>query len=351
MQEPKTSAPINPFKKLSASSKRATAYGLVAIVLSLLALLTAWFSTENSRDLIPQIKFFATHLSEQHKAAFGTHEKRINTIQSSIHELQTDVDALGNRINDLSSSNAYTNQQRTLDEVRYLTHMAKMQLSINHDPEQALNLLKLAREQMNAANTTQFIELRNALSKDILALEDLPKLDYSHLLASLDKLKSEVNQLPAFTATPLEQTTASSKNSEKNWQQQLQNSLGSLKKMVIIRHHTTIKPLLSDQQLIFLKQNVELKLSQAEWALLYQKPSVYLSSLEAAKKLLTENYPNASALNPIESQLDTLSKINIAPELPDLTETLKLLTSTSPIKKEPINKVEPKPEAIKTDKS
>ena len=105
---------------------------------------------------------------------------------------------------------------------------------------------------------------------------------------------------------------------------------------------------------VYLKENIRLKLSQAEWAALHQESALYRQNLELAKEWLN-NYNNhdRAAVKSLQAEISELEKINVKPNRPDilssLTEIEKTLESISgQTKAAPIN-ISTTPITVKTE--
>lgn len=332
MPEKTSPSPVNPFKKMTAAAKRASTFGLAAIVLSILASLLAWFAWQEIHDVTTQIKVYANQLSNQTTSATQKMENTIDGFQTKLNLLQNKFDTLQGKFNQLSNISIQAHNQRALSEASYLIHMANLQLLISHDPNAALNLMMLANKQLDQISSPNVVALKHAVAKDLVALKKTPRINTAQLLARLNQVEMDVQNLPAFPTEPPSPTASTDKQSTTAlpWYKKLGNSLNGLKQFVIIRHNKKpIKPLLSEEQLLFLKQNVQLKILHAQWAVLDRNSELYQQSLTNAQQLLEEHYPDQNAMTNVLNDITALLKVDIAPELPDLSNTLKTLNTTS----------------------
>jgi uroporphyrin-III C-methyltransferase len=320
MPESTSPSPTNPFKKMKLAANRAL---IVAIIAVLLAVILGLFAA-NTWTRLHHLKTEARLRSELIRK--NTHET-VNQLQSQQQQLKTRVDQLQNKLNLIASTNQLN--QQAVREAGYFVHMANLHLMISHDITTAINLLQLAIQQLDRSSTAIALHLKRFIAKDISHLEKSRTFDIAQLLAQLNQLNNSIQQLPAFptksliTSTPEKATTPS-------WRKKLGASLQGLKQLIIIRHNQQpIKPLLSPEQLQFLKQNIQLKIAAAEWAVLHQNTLVYQQSLKIIRQWLNENYSNqAAAADPLKT-IDTLRAININPVLPDLTSTLSAFNTTA----------------------
>ncbi|MCG8037079.1 MAG: uroporphyrinogen-III C-methyltransferase, partial [Candidatus Thiodiazotropha taylori] len=99
------------------------------------------------------------------------------------------------------------------------------------------------------------------------------------------------------------------------------------KSMMVIRHHDRpVSAMLPPEQRYFLIQNLRLKLENAKAALMGQDASLYQDSLNGALVWLKEYFlmedPGVSGF---KGQLEALVARDIAPQLPDISASLRVL--------------------------
>ena len=199
--------------------------------------------------------------------------------------------------------------------------MANLHLIISHDTDTAVKLLQLAKQQLSRVASASALQIKQAVAMDISRLKQAQRLDMAKLLAQLNQLNTTIQQLPDFPTHPL--TPTPTKDVTPSWRQQLGHTLQGLKKLVIIRRHQQpIKPLLASEQLLFLKQNIQLKMAEAEWAVLHHNKAVYQQSLKTVQQWLTDEYSDQAAAADALGTLQSLLTIDVNPTLPDLTHTL-----------------------------
>lgn len=300
------------FKKAAAAT---------AIILSILAVVLAGLAWN-------QIYRTATMM--------GAYTKKLQSLQTTLSSFEKQLNVLQSKPDRSPNIAEKAHNQRILSEVSYLVHGANWQLIVSHNPESALQTMKQANEQLKEITDPDLTPLKQSIEKDIVSLENVPKLDIEKLLADLNQVKVEIQKLPSLPiAKP--STTPTNDNQTKNlsWSKKLERALSEIKSLIIIRHEEKpIMPLLSSEQLMFLKENAQLKISAAEWAVLYRNIMVYQESLKNAKQMLEEYYPIPSAVAPILKEIQSLSEMNIQPQLPNFSDTLKILSNTLEGKKQ-----------------
>ncbi len=311
---------------------------ILEIIAITLAILSIIFSTLMWRAhyISGSAQQHTSTLLQQHitttKATFEDFRKKINSLKNEVSTLQS-------TLNQLSKMSQQTQNQRILNEIKSLIHRANLQLVINHNPISALQVLKLALVQLKTVTLPDRFTLQKALNKDINILEKNSKLDPAQLLVQLNQLKINIQNIPDLPAQPFRATKPSNskKTTIKPWYKKLIQNFSSLKELVVIKRDTKIvKPLLSTQQLMFLKQNVQLQIAQAEWAVLHQNKILYQQSLTRAKKMLQAHYPDQNRISSTINNIDALLKINISPPLPEFMNTLNILNHLISMAKVPL---------------
>ena len=83
-----------------------------------------------------------------------------------------------------------------------------------------------------------------------------------------------------------------------------------------------------DQQL-FLQQNLRLQLEAARISLLRGNQALYDTSLQTASQLLRDHFDGSdTGVQNYLEQIDKLAKLNVRPELPDISASLMALRDT-----------------------
>lgn len=269
----------------------------------------------------------------------------LNTISNNnkllhrqMQQLQGIQVTLLNRLNDQGQQLAKNQQLESgnqkawiLAEVNYLVRLANYNLSYGRDVPAAIALLQTADQRLAQLNAPALNQIRQQLANNITSLQAAGKLDMVGILAKISALQLQVKQLPliappTFAAAATNKTTDSDKT-QPVWRRAFDHSLATLKELVIVRHHQQpIEPLLDSEQFMYLHQNLQLQLQQAQWAVLHGQQDVYQNSLQQAADWVEKYFASASPQTTAFIQtINQLQKINIQPALPDMTALLNSL--------------------------
>jgi uroporphyrin-3 C-methyltransferase len=220
-------------------------------------------------------------------------------------------------------------------EAEYLLRLAAHRLRLMGDPSTALAALKEADERLQATGDPGWDGTREILAREIAALRAVPEVDRSGLNARLTALLEQVDGLPlleegvrlsAKGKEPVK-LTADPDDTGFSVERILDDLWQGFKSMMVIRHHDKpIAAMLPPEQRYFLIQNLRLKLEGAKAALLGRDAAFFRDNLTAASAWVEQYFALESPeVRDFQQQLETLSDEQIAPTLPDITGSLRVL--------------------------
>ncbi len=274
--------------------------------------------------------------------------------QKDLQRQQQSLLATQATLNHLLQISGKNNEQWTLTEAQYLIHLANLNLSLGHNLTSCIRLLKLADQRLSSLNDLSLNNVRAALSNNIATLSAIPKVDVVGIIMRLNTLDQQITQLPILAPYPAPgnalPATANNSKAQSHWQA----TLNKLKSLFVIRHlKQPITPLLPPSQLSFLKENISLKISQAQWAVLHQNQLIYLENLAMIKRWVNQYFnKNLTQLFSINQQLTTLQTRNVNPKMPavlsSLTTIEKMLkiNAQKTFNKQPTSNLTPKQQSV-----
>lgn len=265
--------------------------------------------------------------TQKHLIALTSSQKELEAGLNTQTNLTTD---LGRQINSLNHK--LSNDQRAFQiaEINYLVKMANLRLTIQRDITSALILLKQANQEINALNDPEMETFREALVKNIADLQSITPIDMDDLSGKLTQLQNQVPSLSILVAPKpntsiLENTPHQAQ--KKWWDRAWDNIRASLKQLVVITHQSEdIPAMMTPDQQIYLQENLQLLIMQAQWAAFNHNNAAYQSSLKQAQDWVNKYYvQNSSNTQAFLKQLDNLLDVDLSPRFPDLTKSLNLL--------------------------
>lgn len=209
---------------------------------------------------------------------------------------------------------------------------ANAALHINNDFSFALKVLQKTRT--SDLSNPKFQPLIAQLDKDIQAISDVKPVAYSEIYSQLEQISQHIMIIPLIakpvvTSLPVKTSMNVSPVSPSDWHKLPEQMKNYLQQMVVI-HHADVPEqpgiyLNDPQQTRFLMQ---LKLNQAQIALLQKQQPIYDESLKTVSSMLIRVfYLNRDAINPDIKVLEGLRKIIITPAIPDLSASMEIASN------------------------
>ncbi len=302
---------------------------LFAILLSVVAMLTALIlyrelkndlqTTQNTQLKLAGTTVDLSHAINDFQVQFQTQEKKLNSLSDTLQYLSQIVGPV---------------ESGVLIQAEYLAQLAQLNLKYQGDVAGALSLLKMADQRLNTLSLPPILEVRQVLAKNISALEAVPAIDLAGVITKLNALSEQVMQLPLVPGLPRTQPTLKQPKRETkldtyltDWKDALSTSWHALERVVIIRHHgQPLEPLLAPEEYLYLKENIQLQLQQAQWAALHQSQAIYVASLQHAASWVNHYFTDNGLLSrAVQQSLAELQKVVVQPALPDLSPVINAI--------------------------
>ncbi len=226
-----------------------------------------------------------------------------------------------------------------LAEAEFLLKQAHQRLFITRDAETADLLLSSADSAIVQQKDPALLPVRSAIASDRAALRKVPRVDRDGIYLRLQALSAQVGTLTSgnrFLQPPEDELLSeesTTRYSDMLWQRLLS--------IVRIRHHDhPVEPLLPPEQEVYLRQNIQLTLVQAQLGLLQAQQQTYESNLQRVAAWVSQYCDTEDPL--VKGWLDesqTLMRINIAPDLPDISGSLRSVQKVIEQRAEDIQRV------------
>ena len=234
-------------------------------------------------------------------------------------------------------------------EVEYFLTLAQRRLAWVNDVGSAMAALRVADARLRTLNDTRLVPVRQAIAGELRALDALPRADLGALARRLAALQGEVGDLPL---KPVARTDAPDKAEAGkgqatrpaigDWRAHLSSLRQVFTDLVKVRRiDTPARPLLSPEQIYFLRANLSLKLETARLALLRGDAALFRESIATARAWL-EEYFNAGApqVEQLALGLEELAAARLIDEVPDISASLTTLQNLTG-RKPPGNETQP----------
>ena len=213
-----------------------------------------------------------------------------------------------------------------------LTRLAGQRLLVARDVDAALTLLRQADELLRDTGEPRFESARLAIARDRAALAAVPKVDQVGLYARLSAIIDQVDQLQLEFGKH-ETNDMPGTIPERSWWDQAsagwRAALAALSNHLIIRRRSDeIAQLMTPEWAALARQNARMLLEQAQIAMLSANQALFEQSLGRATKFVTlfvEQDPER--VTSLVEGIESLRGEDVAPALPNLTDTRSLLES------------------------
>lgn len=271
-------------------------------------------------------------------------DETIQTLNQNQTQLQEHLQALEKELHTAMQQRLYQKQDWVLLKARYYLELAQINAHWSSDQQTTIALLQQADTMLSTLSEQRIYNVRQAIAQEITQLQSLPHVDVAGLLSQLDAVKDNLAGLPLKQPLAIKQNSEQLKHDKSSpWRTQLSDSLDSLSKLVVVRHHDdNIEPLLSPNQQAIVLEAIRMNLQEAQWAILQNNPSVYQLTLTQAmntiKRSFDETAPNTQALL---KQLQTLQQQKLSLSNPLIDKALPLLNEVIESKKIPSTNTSP----------
>jgi uroporphyrin-3 C-methyltransferase len=301
-----------------------SAFGAIVLVV---VMILASYGLLTVSECIARAVSYLTHDVAQLQANV---QKDLTDIQQTVQQNNTTLKTQADAITELQKLQRTNKDDFLVAEASYLVKLANENLQFQRNIPAAIKLLQSADQNIAKITDTRIYKVREALAKDILALQNAVQVDVTGIYLRLSTLNEQIDKLPILNAfVTAKAQEAFEKNNEKAawWRRGLNNLSQALQHIVIVRHtQPNVRPFIAADQQVFLYQNLHSELEKAEWGLLHQKSDIYRQSLQQAENWIKQYIVQTS---PITEQtianLQELQKIDINPAVPTVTNSLQLL--------------------------
>jgi uroporphyrin-3 C-methyltransferase len=262
-------------------------------------------------------------------------EKQAGNIRQAKEASQQQGDQLYRSLSEIQTRMGGEEGQWRVAEAEYLMRVASHRLNLMGDPNTAIEALKSADERLAASGDPGWSGVRETIAAEITRLTALPKVDREGISAELGALGERVESLPLLDAGVVQgaiavhsdSAPAVAENGEFKLETLIDDFWQGFRSMMVIRHHDRpVTAVLPPEQRYFLMQNLRLKIENAKAALMGRNQILYADNLNSAMAWI-DRYFQASAPEVVgfKSQLQGLAERVIAPELPDISASMRAL--------------------------
>ncbi len=262
-------------------------------------------------------------------------EEQLNTQQKSLENMEKRLHAQQQRILSLSTTST---EDWLLAEAEYLLKLANQRVLLERNPSNAIALLTEADSIIHRVSASigdqDIFTIREAIAVELSQLKAIPAVDIEGVYLQLTALIKRVEQTPIEIQKPSAEFAKNSteeKNTDGNsfWQKIKQEFASIRTALANSFNHYKIdelqQPIVSTRSQQLIQLNLRTHIEQAQLALLKQDKELFSHALEQAYSLLSEARFAPKAATSLKHELTEIKDVDVAPNLPDISKSLKLL--------------------------
>lgn len=227
-----------------------------------------------------------------------------------------------------------SSQEWQVEEVAFLLQLANRQLHLAQDVRTAIAALKEADGLLAEAGSVAYLPVRQQIARDISTLEAVATPDLAGASQRINALMLGLKPLPAVdTASDNSQQVKLGAEADapaedysvlSDYKHKFMQALDDA--VVIRQHDKPIQMALDAATRQNLFQLLRLRLENLRLLLLQRDTAGFRAQLELIREAVGSYYPEAQA-KPLLAELESFSKLELQPVLPDISASLKQLDS------------------------
>lgn len=239
------------------------------------------------------------------------------------------------QLEDLMQSLSRSRDENLVVDVESAVRLAQQQTQLTGSVEPLLAALRTADQRIARAAQPRLARLRTAINRDMDRIKASNATDMPGLLARLDDLVRQADDLPVINAPPATSPAARKPVAGEAPPQWWMRSLAVLREeaRALVRVSRIDNPeaaLLSPEQTFFLRENLKLKLLNARLGLLARQTESARADLASASATLNRYFdPAARRTQAAAGLLQQVQAQMKAIELPRIDDTLAALATAS----------------------
>ena len=314
--------------------RRGRALTSLGIILTAAALLLAginWYRLRQSQDDLDALQQRLATL-EQDAASKGDLASDTSNTQASLKSMGARIDGLDSSFSDLRKHSEEGRDAWIKAEAASLLMAANEKIVLDADPVLALQALQEADARLKLLPDPRLMAVRQEIAHESNALRALPQADREGMAVALTELAAGVDKLPLKRTAPDHYQPGGKlgrplPTDAGFWARFAAAFVRLTATLFTVRHHDLpVQPLLPPDQEFLLRRNLELKLETARSALLEHQGAAFQASTASAEAWLEDYFATGdNAVKSAIQQLDDMHKQQIAPKLPDISQSLVML--------------------------
>ena len=254
--------------------------------------------------------------------------------QAVLEQRLSEVSLQRSQLEDLMQSLSRTRDENLVVDIESALRLAQQQMQLTGSAEPLLAALRTADQRLAKAAQPRLARVRAAMNRDAERLKSTSLTDVPGVLARLDDLVRQADDLPTANAVPRpladNSRRASAPASERAWWQRSLDAVWDEARglLRVSRIDQPEAALLSPEQSFFLRENLKLKLLNARLSLLARQTDAARSDVTSAAAALYKYFdPSSRRTQAMATQLQQVQQQLRGVELPRIDETFAALAA------------------------
>jgi len=242
-----------------------------------------------------------------------------------------------NQLEELMQSLSRSRDENLVVDVESALRLAQQQMQLTGSVEPLVAALRTADQRLARAAQPRLARLRAAIARDIGRIRAGTSTDVPSVLARIDELVRQVDDLPVANAVPGRPVADAPRRPAsglpaaewwQRWRDAVAEEARALVRVTRIDHPEAA--LLAPEQAFFLRENLKLKLLNARLSLLARQPEIARADVAAAAAALHKYFdPVSRRTQALAGQLQQVQAQLRTAELPRIDETLAALDAAA----------------------
>ena len=254
--------------------------------------------------------------------------------QAVLEQRLSEVSLQRTQLEDLMQSLSRTRDENLVVDIESALRLAQQQMQLTGSAEPLLAALRTADQRLAKAGQPRLARVRAAVARDMERIKSTSLTDVPGVLARLDDLVRQTDDLPTANAVPRPTADTGRRASAPAgdrawWQRVLDATWDEARGLVrVSRIDQPEAALLSPEQSFFLRENLKLKLLNARLSLLARQTEAARADVAAASSALYKYFdPSSRRTQTVATQLQQVQQQLRGVELPRIDETLAALAT------------------------
>jgi uroporphyrin-3 C-methyltransferase len=240
------------------------------------------------------------------------------------------------QLEELMQSLSRSRDENLLVDIESALRLAQQQTQLTGSPEPLLAALGTADQRLARAAQPRLARLRASLARDIQRIKSTSVTDVPGLLARIDEIVRQVDDLPVANAVPAPGLTESPRRGAasaagswwERWRDAVLEDARGLFRVSRIDQPEAV--LLAPEQSFFLRENLKLKLLNVRLSLLARQTDAARADVSAAVSALHKYFDPASRrTQAVATQLQQVQAQVRTAELPRIDETMAAIATAA----------------------